>query len=43
MHVWSGHCKLPECYDGDEKIYGHTEFSDDLYTPLEIFSDADRQ
>lgn len=43
LHVWSGHCKLLECYDGDEKIYDCNEFSEDLYTPLEVFSEADRE
>lgn len=41
MHVWGGHCTLLECYDGEEKIYDYREFSDDLYRPLEVFSDAD--
>lgn len=28
---------LLECWDGDNKIYDAREFSDDLYTPIDIF------
>lgn len=31
--------RLRECWDGDEKIYDYREFSDELYTPIEIFAD----
>ncbi len=29
---------LLECYDGDEKIYDHREFSHDLYRPIVEFT-----
>ncbi len=33
---------LLECYDGDEKIYDHREFSEYLYVPEVTFTESDR-
>lgn len=35
--------RLLECYDGDEKIYDYREFTPELYTEEEVFTDIDRQ
>lgn len=43
IHIWGGHCHLLECYDGEELIYDYREFSEDLYKPLEVFSEADTE
>ena len=32
---------LLECYDGDDKIYDHTEFSPDDYTPEVVFNELE--
>lgn len=34
--------RLLECYDGEQKIYDYREFSDDLYEPVETFTDTDQ-
>lgn len=40
---WRGRYRLLECYDGDEKIYDYREFTPELYTEEEVFTDIDRQ
>lgn len=34
--------RLLECYDGDEKIYDYREFTPELYTEEEVFTDIDK-
>ena len=35
--------KLLKCYEGDRLIYDSREFREELYTPIEVYSDIDKQ
>lgn len=35
--------KLLKCYEGDKLIYDSREFREELYTPIEVYSDVDKQ
>lgn len=43
LHKHYNTVKLKKCYEGDKLIYDSREFREELYIPIEVYSDVDKQ